>query len=122
MRARPGDSDACIAGAQTAARVWDAFLCEGAKVLLRVALALAKLHEAAAVRENELGALVAALRGGAAACHDRDALLACAFGGIGALPGARVQRLRAAAAAELQREADALAARRAANRAAAGGA
>ena len=27
---------------QTAARVWDAFLCEGAKVLLRVAIALVK--------------------------------------------------------------------------------
>ncbi len=129
---------------QTTARVWDAYLCEGAKVLVRVAIALVKarmaarnrahacarssltwhhprcphpfshqMNEAALSRCTDIGELVTVLKHSAAGAHDRDALLLFAFERIGSLPGARLERLRAAATKEVAAEREALAARRA---------
>ena len=117
-------------------RVWDAFFCEGAKVLLRYAVALLKarahpsprvdaaalttlctpvqLNEVRLSRETDAGALVAQLKEAVANAHDRDALMLVAFNGIGSMPMARILRLRADATVEVEAERAALAARRAA--------
>lgn len=119
--------------ADTAARVLDAFFCEGSKVLLRVALVLAHRAEPELAADggfaprSSLGSLgfrprasaggvpelAAALRHAASSCHDRDALMAAAFSpvAVGSMPSARLARLRAAAREEVdaeRRERDAL--------------
>ena len=81
----------------TALRVWDAFLLEGVKVMHRVALALMRRAQAQVMRSDSLLACVDALRGEAKRAHDRDALMELACVGIGPLPVATVQRLRALA-------------------------
>jgi hypothetical protein len=48
--------------AETAARVWDAVFCEGAKALHRVALALLARHEAALLKRDNAGACVGGRR------------------------------------------------------------
>jgi hypothetical protein len=104
----------CTLPAETAARVWDAWLCEGSKVPLRVALALLRAAEPRAAKAPELGAFCDELRATASRCHDRDALMDAAFNQLGSLPMARVLKLRAAATTELDAERAKLAARRAA--------
>jgi len=91
----------CTLPAETAARVWDAWLCEGPKVLLRVALALVLRCEASLVRADSILDFVEALRCEARTAHHRDQLLNTAFHGIGSLPTATLQRFRAQAALEL---------------------
>jgi len=103
----------CTLPAESCARVWDAWLCEGSKVLIRVALALLRAAEPRALKATELGGLVDALRATAAEAHDRDALMDAAFNDVGSLPLARVLKLRSAASAELDAERAQLAARRA---------
>ena len=102
----------CTLPAETTARVWDAYLFEGAKVLVRVSIALLKMHEAALMRCDEVGAFIATLKTAAARTHDRDALMLLAFDGIGSLSGARLQRLRDAATLEVASERADVSARR----------
>lgn len=104
----------CTLPAESAARVWDAWLCEGPKVLLRVSLALLRAAEPRAARAPELGAFVDALRDAAAGAHDRDALMQAAFNEVGSLPLKRVLKLRADAFEALEQQRASLAARRAA--------
>ena len=72
------------------------------------------MHEATLLRESDAGGFVAALKRCTADMHDRDALMTTAFQGIGSMPGARLERMRAAASTEVEAERASLAARRAA--------
>ncbi len=60
---------------QTAARVWDSLLAEGAKVLYRVSLALLKLYEADLLAMDNAGDLINHLRHCTQKIHDRDRLM-----------------------------------------------
>ena len=60
---------------QTVARVWDALLFEGPKVLYRVALALLKGCEAQLLAVNNTGDLISDIKEAARSAHDRDALM-----------------------------------------------
>lgn len=60
---------------QTALRVWDALLCEGGKVLYRVALALLRAAEPDLVAQDNAGDVLRVAKAAAAAAHDRDALM-----------------------------------------------
>lgn len=60
---------------QTAARIWDALLHEGPKVLFRVALAILKTNEAALLRQDNVGLLLRELRHAVQHLHDRDKLM-----------------------------------------------
>lgn len=72
---------------ETAARVWDALLHEGTKVLFRVALALLKLHEGALLAQDNPGELLRAARRVAAEAFDRDALMQARRAGADRLAG-----------------------------------
>ena len=61
--------------AQTAMRCWDALLCEGPKILFRIALALMKTHEELLLAQDNAGYVLRQMRLAAAATHDRDALM-----------------------------------------------
>ena len=60
---------------QTAARVWDALLNEGPKVLFRVALALLKTSEAVLLKQDNVGLLLREVRLAVTHTHDRDKLM-----------------------------------------------
>jgi len=60
---------------QTAARVWDSLLAEGAKVLYRVSLALLKLYEGDLLGMDNAGDLINHLRHRTQRIHDRDRLM-----------------------------------------------
>ena len=60
---------------QTAARVWDALLNEGPKVLFRVALALLKANEAMMLKQDNVGLLLREVRQAVTHMHDRDKLM-----------------------------------------------
>lgn len=60
---------------QTAARVWDALLQEGPKVLFRVALALLKANEATLLQQDNVGLLLRETRQAVTHMHDRDKLM-----------------------------------------------
>ena len=60
---------------QTAMRVWDALLSEGAKILYRVALALLKTHEDRLVAQDNAGYVQREMKLASAGMHDRDALM-----------------------------------------------
>lgn len=60
---------------QTAARVWDALLQEGPKVLFRVALAILKTNEAVLLKQDNVGLLLRELRHAVQHLHDRDKLM-----------------------------------------------
>lgn len=60
---------------QTAARVWDALLKEGPKVLFRVALALLKANEATLLQQDNVGLLLREIRQAVTHMHDRDKLM-----------------------------------------------
>ena len=60
---------------QTAARVWDALLNEGPKVLFRVALALLKTSEAVLLKQDNVGLLLREIRQAVTHTHDRDKLM-----------------------------------------------
>lgn len=60
---------------QTAARVWDALLSEGPKVLFRVALALLKTSEAVLLQQDNVGLLLREVRQAVIHTHDRDKLM-----------------------------------------------
>ena len=60
---------------QTAARVWDALLNEGPKVLFRVALALLKTNEAMMLKQDNVGLLLREVRQAVTHMHDRDKLM-----------------------------------------------
>lgn len=90
--------------AESAARVWDALLCEGPKVLVRYAVALLKAAEPALLAAADGPAFATALRLACGRCHDRDDLQDAAFERLGSLPRARLEQLRKAAAEELLAE------------------
>ena len=60
---------------QTAARVWDALLNEGPKVLFRVALALLKTNEPMLLKQDNVGLLLREIRQAVTHMHDRDKLM-----------------------------------------------
>lgn len=60
---------------QTVARVWDALLFEGPKVLYRVALALLKLHEQQLLAIDNTGDLIGDIKEACRVAHDRDGLM-----------------------------------------------
>ncbi|KAL4457817.1 hypothetical protein ABPG75_012682 [Micractinium tetrahymenae] len=90
--------------AETVARVWDALLNEGPKVLFRVALALLKLHEPLLLAQDNEGELLRATRRLAAKAFDRDALMKVAFEGVGSMPMERINSYRARKQREVDRE------------------
>jgi hypothetical protein len=65
----------CCLRSQTAMRVWDALLHEGAKVIYRVALALLKIHEAALLKQDNAGFVLREAKLAANATHDREMLM-----------------------------------------------
>jgi len=79
---------------ETVARVWDALLHEGPKVLFRVALALLKMHEPLLLATDNPGDLLRAARQAAAEEFDREEVIRVAFDGIGSLPMDRIQKYR----------------------------
>lgn len=79
---------------ETAARVWDALLQEGPKVLFRVALAILKTNEAVLLKQDNVGLLLRELRHAVQHLHDRDKLMKVAFDGIGSMPMARIDNYR----------------------------
>lgn len=79
---------------ETAARVWDALLKEGPKVLFRVALALLKANEATLLQQDNVGLLLREIRQAVTHMHDRDKLMKVAFDGIGSMPMARIENYR----------------------------
>jgi hypothetical protein len=56
-------------------RCWDALLCEGPKILFRVALALMKAAEEQLLGQDNAGYVLRQMRLAAASTHDRDALM-----------------------------------------------
>eukprot|EP00887_Chlorella_sp_A99_P001441 scaffold8.g1441.t1 len=90
--------------AESAARVWDALLVEGPKVLFRVALALLRLHERALLAQDNPGELLRAARRCAAQAYDRDELMRVAFEGVGSMPMDTIRRHRAMKQAEVDHE------------------
>eukprot|EP00892_Ulva_mutabilis_P000390 jgi/Ulvmu1/10351/UM061_0034.1 len=83
---------------ETTARVFDALLLEGSKVLHRVALAVFKLAEPHLLRCRDTVACANALRVMLRHMHDRDALIRTALRRVGSLPMATIVKLRAAQA------------------------
>ena len=60
---------------QTTARVWDALLNEGPKILFRVGLALMRIHEESLLAQDNPGTLLREMRRAAQAMHDREKLM-----------------------------------------------
>lgn len=79
---------------ETAARVWDALLNEGPKVLFRVALAVLKTNESTLLQQDNVGLLLREVRQAVTHLHDRDKLMKVAFDGIGSMPMARIENYR----------------------------
>lgn len=79
---------------ETVARVWDALLFEGPKVLYRVALALLKLHEQQLLAIDNTGDLIGDIKEACRVAHDRDGLMKVAFDKVGSLPMARIRGFR----------------------------
>lgn len=79
---------------ETLARVWDAMVMEGPKVLLRTGLALLKMYEQtlSSCSFPEVMRKVLDLR--VSRTMDAPALMAAAFKGCGSLPGSQVDALR----------------------------
>lgn len=65
----------CWYVSQTAARVWDALLNEGPKVLFRVALAVLKTNESTLLQQDNVGLLLREVRQAVTHLHDRDKLM-----------------------------------------------
>ncbi|KAL6773812.1 hypothetical protein ACKKBG_A22600 [Auxenochlorella protothecoides x Auxenochlorella symbiontica] len=80
----------------TTARVFDCLMVEGVKVLHRMALALCTLHSSAVLACVGDRAAPAVLRWRVAHTTDADALVRCAFRGVGTLTRAGLLTLRAA--------------------------
>ena len=57
------------------ARVWDALLSEGPKILYRVALVLLKDASAEILASDNPGDMISAIKASCHSCHDRDALM-----------------------------------------------
>ena len=90
--------------AASAARVWDALLHEGPKVLFRVALAQLRLHEGVLLAQDNPGDLLRAARRCAAQAYDRDELMRVAFDKVGSLPMDTIRRHRARKQVEVDHE------------------
>ena len=73
LNGRSGVMGHCLL--QTAARVWDALLNEGPKVLFRVALAVLKTNEGALLKQDNVGLLLREVRQAVTHLHDRDKLM-----------------------------------------------
>eukprot|EP00891_Asterochloris_glomerata_P005168 jgi/Astpho2/5168/Aster-04752 len=80
--------------AETTARVWDALLNEGPKILFRVGLALMRIHEESLLAQDNPGTLLREMRRAAQAMHDREKLMKMAFDGLGSMPMARIDNYR----------------------------
>jgi len=79
---------------ETAARVWDAVFLEGSKAIYRVALTLLIQSQGALMRRDNAGELLKALKEACGHVHNRDRLMAAAFGGLGSFPMARIRWVR----------------------------
>ena len=90
----------CTLPSETCLRVWDAWLFEGPKVLLRVALALLRRAEPALQGATSLQEAVSALRAAGRGAYDRDELLDEAWRLVGSMPTAKLAKLREKAQAE----------------------
>lgn len=84
---------------EVTARVFDALLLEGNKVVQRVMLALFKTYEGTILASSHPSQLRTVLDTRAGRLYDGDALMQVAFKGIGAMPGSMVQAMRSAAVA-----------------------
>lgn len=100
----------------TAARVWDALFVEGPKVLFRVGLALLSRSSGGLLASASPADALRVARAAAAGAVDADALLKTAFEGLGSLPMARVDAVRAGKQAAVDAELAARAAGRLAAR------
>jgi len=90
--------------AETAARIWDAFLLEGSKVLFRVALALFKSVEDELAETTNIAEMLQIVRGTAQGSHDRERVMRIAFSRqqLGSFPMRRITAIRA----EVQEDVD----------------
>lgn len=88
--------------AETTARVWDALLLEGNKVLLRTALALLKRYELTIMSSGNAGQLKKILDSRLARLVESDALMTAAFKSVGAMPHASINGLRSAARQQVE--------------------
>eukprot|EP00127_Corallochytrium_limacisporum_P000776 Clim_evm62s25 gene=Clim_evmTU62s25 len=78
-------------------RIWDAFLNEGSKVLLRIAVALFKtyLPDLRIIADSDVDVLCTEIKDLPTRVKDIDALFKTAFKDIGSLPSSKVEKLRA---------------------------
>ncbi len=90
---------------QTVARIFDATMLEGSKVLLRVALATLTRYGPCITSCSSALQLRKVLSTRLNRLYDGQGLMACAFGGVGAMPGARIAGLRKRALLEVEEEA-----------------
>ncbi|EFJ51370.1 hypothetical protein VOLCADRAFT_116378 [Volvox carteri f. nagariensis] len=88
--------------AESACRVLDALLNEGAKVLFRVALALLKTAENRLLQLDNAGELMKWVKDFVGGILHIDPLMQIAFGGIGGLSLSRVEAVRKVKAQEVQ--------------------
>ena len=91
---------------ETVLRVWDAVFYEGSKVLFRVALGLLKIHQESLLKCKDFASLVEQLK---AAVVSRSAIhchqfLEEVFEKTGALPRAKIERLREEKGREVKKE------------------
>ncbi|KAK9808174.1 hypothetical protein WJX73_005269 [Symbiochloris irregularis] len=85
---------ATVLPSETVARVWDALLYEGPKVLYRIALALLKGCEAQLLAISNTGDLIGEIKDATKGAYDRDALMKVAFDKVGSMPMARIRGFR----------------------------
>lgn len=79
---------------ETVARIFDATLLEGSKVLLRVALAALSRFSPCITSCSSPQQLRKVLNTRLARLYDAQGLMGCAFGGVGAMPSSRIAGLR----------------------------
>jgi hypothetical protein len=94
----------CTLPAETTMRVWDCLMCEGPKVLFRVAIAAIKKHEGALLQNVQM---LRTLKWRISRTYNADELLKIAFNGIGSLPMAVITRSRQQAEAIVEGEREA---------------
>lgn len=82
---------------ETALRIWDSFLSEGSKVLIRCALALFQINREAILETSDPFALVSLIRNMPKGQYDAVHLLRTAFDSVGSLPSSWLEKRRALA-------------------------
>lgn len=88
--------------AETTARIWDALIVEGPKVLLRVGLTLLKKYESTILSCTDLTRTRKVLEARTCRAFDADSLMNHAFKGVGSMSNSGIVQLRVAAQQEVE--------------------